>query len=302
MPARPHALVLVLLVPLVLPAAMVPPPAPPDVAAAAPAAGVVADEVTDAYHAAAAAEDLDALVTLWRSNRSAVLITIDADLEQSLSLQDASGAPDEAAIAALHARALFGARAATEATGHPIFLDYATAFTSWNAEQRKQFREGQGAFRRASAAAKAGDLAAAEQAARQCIELAEPLGDWWGTAMGHTALGRAQLGQGEAGAALVSLSRARMIHHDLGLDGPEYGNLLGLIDVCEALGAQARGREAFRAAIALGRALGDDDGVAQLERRLAALGDAPSGSAPPVDAPPADAPAEEPPADSGGAR
>ncbi|MHC5211864.1 MAG: hypothetical protein ACYTG2_14180 [Planctomycetota bacterium] len=241
---------------------------------AAPPAALQDDELTAAYRAAAAGGDHDALVELWRANANRVLVTIDADLEQSLSLRESSEAPDEAAIAALHERALFGARAATAATGHPIFLDYATAFTSWDAEQQKQFRAGQGAYRRASGAGKAGDHESAAQAARQCLELAEPLGDWWGTAMGHTALGRAQLGQGDAQGALVSFSRARMIHHDLGLQGSEYGNTLALIDVCEALGANPRGREMLLAAISLGQALGDDDGVVELQQRLTALDEA----------------------------
>jgi hypothetical protein len=228
-----------------------------------------ADEVTDAYQAAAAAGEHDALVTLWREHANRVLITIDADLEQSLSLREQSETPDEAGIASLHARALFGARAATEASGHPIFLDYATAFTSWDEEQRKQFRAGQGAYRRASAATKGGDAEAAEQAARLCLELAEPLGDWWGTAMGHAALGRAQTMQGDARAALVSFARARLINHDLGLEGAEYGNSLAMLDACEALGATARGRVVLSAAITLGESLGDEDGVAALRVRLA---------------------------------
>jgi hypothetical protein len=258
-----------LLVPvlLVLLAAVAPRSAP----VAAQGADQGADELAEAYHAAAAAGDHDALVVLWRAQPGQVLVTIDADLEQSLSLRETPEPPDEALTAARHARALVGARAATVASGHPIFVHYVTAFTSWNAEQRKQFRAGQAAFRRAAAAIKAGDMEAAAQAAAQCLELAEPLGDWWGTAMGHTALGRARLAAGDGQAALLSLSRARMLHHDLGLNGPEYSNLVAIADACEALGASARERQALREAIALGQALGDDDGVTRLQARLAAL-------------------------------
>jgi hypothetical protein len=274
MPSRLPALVLA--VPFVLPAAVRTPPAAPAQAAPALAAPAPddAEDVVAAYHAAAAAGDSDALVALWRAHPGDVLATIDADLEQSLALRESAEHPDqadEAAIAALEKRAVFGARAATAATGHPIFVDYATAFTSWDGAQQARFRHGQGAFGSAMAALKSGDAAAAADAARRCLELAEPLGDWWGTAMGHTVLGRAQLAAGDAGAALLSHARARQIHHDLGLAGSEYGNLAGMIEAGEALGATARVVAWLRAAVALGGSLGDEAGVVRWTERLEAL-------------------------------
>ncbi len=222
-------------------------------------------EVAQRYQQAAAEEDHAGLVELWKANPGLILVTIDADLEGSLKLRESSPEPDEDAIAALHARALAGARAAAEATGHPILLDYASAFVGWDREQQRRFRAGQAAFGRARGAAKAGDQEAAAAAGLECAELAEPLGDWWGTAMGHSAHGQALLALGRFDEALVALSRARMIYHDLGLVGSEYGNARGVVTALRELGRTERCRAAALASIELARAVGDEQGLAELE-------------------------------------
>ncbi len=236
------------------------------------------------YHAAAAAGDEAALVALWRAHPDAVLGTIDADLEGSLALREeaeAAGQPaDESAIAPLHARALFGARAAQLATGHPIFVDYVASFVGWDAEQRRSFRAGQAAFGEARAALKDGRHEEALAAGRRCSERAAALGDWWGTAMGLTAQGQALAGLGRHEEAVVALSKARILHHDLGLTGSEYGNLLGLVAALEQVGSAARLAAAATQAIELGTALGDEAGVARARALLAAgTSEAPAGAA-----------------------
>jgi tetratricopeptide (TPR) repeat protein len=261
------ALLSLLLVPA-LPAARPALPAPP----AARATQDEGDDIAARYRAAAEADDSEALAELWRANPGRILVTIDADLEGSLRLREsAPDAPDEEAIAKLHRRALVGARVATEATGHPIFLDYASSFVGWDAGQQKQFREGQAAFGKAREALGAGDPDEAERQARRCIELAEPLGDWWGTAMGEAVLGRVLAQQGRLEEALVALSRARLVHHDLGLQGSEYGNMLGMVDVLARLGRHGRGLVVAKQALALARALGDDENVPQLEQAVTDL-------------------------------
>lgn len=216
------------------------------------------DDVAARYHEAAAAADHDALVALWRANPGDILGTIDADLERSLAMREAadeSDEIDEEGIAALHARALFGARAASEATGNPIFADYASSFVGWTREQQRAFRGGQQAFGRSRQAAAAGDHEAALAAGRECLELAEPLGDWWGMAMGLSAMGGASQALGDHEAALMSFARARQIHHDLGLYGAELGNVQAMVASCMELGRKARAQATAEQGLALARRL-----------------------------------------------
>lgn len=228
-------------------------------------------EIAAKYHELAAKEDHAGLVALWKENPGAILYTIDADLEGSLAEVEKSEAPDREKIAMLHARALFGAQAAEEATGRPIFVEYASSFVGWTREQQKSFREGQQAHGEARKALRAGEHDAAARSARRCAELAEPLGDWWGTAMGCSAEGMAHQAAGKHEAALVPLTRARMIYHDLGLTGSEYQNLRALVDSLVALERKVRARHSARQALALATALGDKDGSAELERVIAGL-------------------------------
>jgi len=250
-----------------LPAAIVPPE--PAALAPAVAAAVRQDreaEVAASYKKLADAQDEAALAAVWREHPDLVLVTIDQDLEGSLSLREKSATPDEAAIAAMHARALFGARAAVAAGLHPILADYAASFAGWDADQQKQFRAGQQAFGKSRAAAKAGKHEDALAAANECAALAEPLGDAWGTAMGFSAAGQALAALGRHEEALVALGRARTLHHDLGLSGSEYGNLKEMVKAAQSLGRAARVAELARQGAALGRALGDEQGAAELDQ------------------------------------
>ena len=113
------------------------------------------------------------------------------------------------------------------------------------------------------------DLAAVE-----CRELAEPLGDWWGTAMGFGAEGQALAALGRHEQALVALARARLIHHDLGLFGSECRNLLGMLAALDALGRPTRADGVAARAAELAERLGDAEGLASLRARLDAPGEA----------------------------
>ena len=223
-------------------------------------------EVLAGYRKLADAQDEAGLANLWAAHPELVLTTIDEDLEGSLALREKSEAPDETRIAQMHARAIFGARAAAAAGLSPLLADYAAAFSGWNAEQQKQFRAGQKAFGRARAAAQAGKHEDALAAGNECVALAEPLGDWWGTAMGFSAAGQSLSALGRHEEALVALGRARVLHHDLGLTGSEYGNLQAMVAALSALGGGPRLAELARQAAALGRALGDEDGAAKLDK------------------------------------
>jgi hypothetical protein len=207
----------------------------------------------------------EGLLELWRANPGAILTTIDADLEGALAeWEKQPDAPDAAAIALRHERALWGAQAATEATGNPIFADYAASFVGWDAEQKRSFRAGQKAFGAARRALAGGDAKAALEAARECIGRAGPLGDWWGLAMGLQVEGEALARTGEHGAAALALAHARAINHDLGLAGAEYACSVGLARVLCAHGPHERARAALGHAIALAVALGDQAGQGEL--------------------------------------
>jgi len=204
-----------------------------------------APDLTTLYQGFCADEDFDGLVALWQKNKTRVLGTIDRDLEGSLALWESvqGGSTEEvplpddakAAIDALHARALFGARAASAAFDRPIFLDYASSFVGWSTKQKRAFREGQAAFGRAVGGLRTDDHAAALEGGQQCFDLALPLGDWWGTAMGLGAKGRALLAMDRKEEALAALSQARLLNHELGLEQAEARNLTDMLDVLEDL-------------------------------------------------------------------
>ncbi|MCB9913626.1 MAG: hypothetical protein H6828_00590 [Planctomycetes bacterium] len=231
----------------------------------APAPVAVQDrraEVRDAYHELAAAGDEAGLRALWGANPALVLQTIDADLEGSLAKWEAApDAPPTDEIAALHARALFGARCATLELGRPIFVDYASSFVGWNDEEKLDFRTGQKVYGRAMEELEAGNLDVALEAAKETVLRAAPLGDWWGTAMGYGAQGQVLQMQGELADALTAWSHARLLNADLGLQYAEYRSLLGMLGCLRGLERWQRGLAVADAAIAYAKGYGDPAGL-----------------------------------------
>jgi hypothetical protein len=208
----------------------------------------------------ASKKDHDGCLALWKANADAVLPTIDADLEGSMKAREKSKEPNMNAILDMQHRALWGAQIAFEASGDPMILDYASAFVGWNEEQRKSFREGQAAYHNATNALKGGDAKAALVAGQQCLDLASPLGDWWGTAMGYDAIAACQKSLGALDKALEAASRARAIYHSLGLAGDEYQAVTMVADICVTTKRIARGKAACQIGIGLAKKLGDADG------------------------------------------
>lgn len=212
-----------MLSPLLTLLALVAPLAPP---------AALEEDVAQLYQQAHAAADAEALARIWSEHPDEILYSIDADLEGSLAAWEADPAgQDEAAqerIVLLQSRALWGARIAATATGDAIFADYASAFVGWTDAQKRTFREGQATYGRAREALAAGDAPGALEQAVRCRELAEPLGDWWGTAMGLSLEGKVLAGMERFEEALLPLSRARLIYDQLGLVGAGYGVLFDL--------------------------------------------------------------------------
>lgn len=247
--------------------------------AAAPAFVLAAPAVPGSVHEQfielASKQDHDAVLALWRAHPGEVLGTIDADLEGSLRLREKAAEkgtePDLKVITAMQLRALWGARIAVEASGHPLIVDYVSSFVGWNAEQQKQFRSGQKAYARSAKALAGGDAKAALEAGIECLQLTGPLGDWWGSAMGCDAIAAAQAALGNHEKALESAAFGRTICHDLGLLGDEYGALKRMIAACSALGRLPRARTACDSALALAKQLGDEAGIKELTETRAAL-------------------------------
>lgn len=227
---------------------------------------VDAKDVRKQFVELAGKQDHDAVLALFRAHPSAVLGAIDADLEGSLKVREKSTEPDMQKINDLQSRALWGARIAAEASGHPMILDYASSFVGWNDAERKRFREGQAAFGRAMKALAAEEPDKALAAAMECLQLSGPLGDWWGSAMGCDAIASAQAALENHEKALESAAFARTIYHDLGLEGDEYTVLQTMIEACRKLGRTARAKVACDSAIVLAKKLKDDDGQKRLEQ------------------------------------
>ena len=211
------------------------------------------------------------IVELWKNSPFDTLPTIDSYLEGSLKLVETSGTPDQKAIDAMHATAMAGAIAADEAFGSVVFSEYASSFIGWNREQQKQFRLGQKAFANAGAAIKAERFKAALAAGQDCVAKAQPLGDWWGTAMGYSAIGAAHKGLGDSEKALTAFTSSRAIYHDLRLGNAELNCALEMAALLKQTGTTARGKVTCQQGIALAEKLGNSAAKAKLAETLASL-------------------------------
>jgi hypothetical protein len=221
------------------------------------------------YEALAAEGYYAGLVELWREAPESAIPVIDSDLEGSLALWEEHGAQRADEIAALIERALLGARAATEATGRRRILDYVTSFAGWDAEQKAAFRQGQQAFRSGREALRAGDARTALERGRSCRDLAEPLGDWWGTAMGLQLEGQALVALDRREEAVTPLARARLVYRELGLTASALRIEVELADLLLELGREPRARAMIEDGLSTARRLGMDD----LAERFSELGE-----------------------------
>lgn len=229
-------------------------------------------KVSEQYKALAEARDAESLGELWKQNRGLVLQTIDADLEGSLALweKDKEKAPKDQ-IAALHARALYGAEVASQALQQPIFLDYASSFVGWNDQQKASFRAGQQVYGRAMRELKEKNWEVALEAGRETVERASALGDWWGMAMGYGAEAEAARQLGWFEDSLRAFSMARQINHDLGLEYSEYKNLEGLVAVARADSRFTRALVAAKDWVASAKAFKDQAGLKKALTSLVAI-------------------------------
>lgn len=211
------------------------------------------------------------IVELWKKTPFETLSTIDSYLEGSLKLVEASDAPDQSVIKSMQTKAMTGARAADEAFGSIIFSEYASSFVGWNREQQQQFRLGQQAYGNAGTAIKAKRFDAALAAGQDCVAKAQPLGDWWGTAMGYSAIGAAHKGLGDTEQALTAFTMSRAIYHDLRLGAAELNCNLELAALLKQTGNTIRLKVTCQQGIALADKLGNNSAKATLSKILASF-------------------------------
>ena len=242
-------------------------------AAFAPAAVAEPPSLKEQFEKLADAGDVDAIAKLWKQNEGKTLLVIDSYLEGALKVIETTkedAKPDLAKVAQMHKRALIGAAAADKAFDRTMFSDYTSSFVGWTRDQQKQFRAGQRAFGDARKAAKAGEHEKAREAGQRCIDLAAPLGDWWGFAMGLSARGAAEQQLGEDEKALASLSSARQIHTTLGLRSSAYRNAQAMVKLLVKLKRLPRATAVIENALSMARELSDKPGeVALLTQRAA---------------------------------
>ena len=220
--------------------------------------GTVSAQNTKAtFESLVAKQSVDEIVELWKKSPFKTLPTIDSYLEGSLKLMETSDTPDQKAIATMQAKALQGATAADKAFGSVVFSEYASSFIGWNSEQQKQFRLGQKAYANASAAIEEKSFKTALTAGQDCVAKAQPLGDWWGTAMGYSAIGAAQKGLGDSEQALTAFTSSRAIYHDLRLGQAELNCTLEMAELLKKAGNTMRAKVTCLQGIALAERLGE---------------------------------------------
>lgn len=190
---------------------------------------------------------------------------IDSDLEGSLALWEKDGEAKRTEIDSLIARAVAGAHAAVAATGRRRVLDYVTSFAGWREADKKAFRSGQRAHGDAMKAMRTQNFPAALEHGRRCLALAEPLGDWWGTAMGLQAEGMALGGLGKKEEAATSLSRARLIYRELGLTSSALRIEADLAALLLELGRRPRAEAMIRDGQATAARLENDPLIGKFE-------------------------------------
>lgn len=234
------------------------------------------DDTAARFAELAKAKDVAGTVELWKAHPDETLGTIDAYLEGSLAKIEAAAKAkqtvDAKEIEEMHATAIFGALAADQAFGTTIFADYASSFSGLDADQQKAFRRGQAAHSEAHKALKGKKADEALKRATECRDLAQPLGDWWGTAMGYSAMGASYEALGKQTEALTAHALAAQIYHDLRLVGNEYQETAAVANLASALGRKPRAKIAATRAHELAVALGDTAGAQELEKLLQSLG------------------------------
>jgi len=232
----------------------------PEAMAAQTAAGESeASSPADRYEALSASGDYAGLVELWAEVPDAAVQIIDGDLEGSLAFWEEEGEARRSEIDALIARAVRGAEAATEATGRRRILDYVTSFAGWTTEQKATFRAGQKACGEGRRALAADDAPTALEKGRACRTFAEPLGDWWGTAMGLHVEGSALAASDDDEGAVSALARGRLIYRELGLTSSALRIEVELVPILTRLGREPRAQAMIRDGIATAERLGLDE-------------------------------------------
>ncbi len=198
-------------------------------AGAAPAqSGISMDQV---YAAALAKKDDAAIEKLFKERPYEVIGMIDGHLETWLANVEGKAEGNEKVAnpqSELDA-AIEAAARADKALGGDGYSRYAKAWKGWTADQQKQFRKGQEEFHAGQSAQKAKNLDEAKKHYDESLKLAAPLGDLWGEAQAHQALGDLAFGANDFDGAIA--------HHKKGAE--IFGSIrhTGMLRSYRALGS-----------------------------------------------------------------
>jgi hypothetical protein len=125
----------------------------------------------------------------------------------------------KAKLAEMQAKGLKLAALADKALGDTRFSNYVTNFYSWDADQRKSFREGQDLYRKGAqlfAEAKTPQEAQyAMTSLQQSLDHSRPLSDTWGQSMTLSLMGRVQKANGMTDVAAGTMAQARELGREI---------------------------------------------------------------------------------------
>jgi len=201
-----------------------------------------------AFEALHEANDGAGCVTLWRENPHWVLVTLASDVEGALARLEAGTTGPK--VEAVQQRALWGARHAVDA-GLPIVLDYVASIAGLDEYRRTLYRDAQRIYERATGELADGEHELALEVARESVQRATDLGDWWGAAMAYTTVGECHRALGSFEDAIIAYGHARNLYQGLGLLQNEYASLVAMATMASALEHDVRGIALTHAALTL---------------------------------------------------
>jgi tetratricopeptide (TPR) repeat protein len=183
-----------------------------------PAAAPMTEEppsLDQLFEEALAKQDEDAITASFRDRPFEVILLVDGYLEAWLSNVEGKAEKPVAKPEELLDRGLLAAKHADRVFEGDAYTRYASAWKGWSEKQRKQFRAGQEEFYGGRALQKEKEYDDAKARYERSLEIASPLGDLWGIAQAHQALGDLAIGRDDLEVAIRHHTEAAKIFGSL---------------------------------------------------------------------------------------
>jgi hypothetical protein len=181
----------------------------------------------------------------------------------------------KAKLAEMQAKGVKLAALADNALGDTRFTNYVSNFYSWDADQRKSFREGQELFRKGSQlAADAKSPQEAQYAMtslQQSLEHSRPLSDTWGESMTLSLMGRVQKANGMTDIAFGTMAQARELGREIRDLSSVWDALAVQYEIAVARQQYQAARTALQEQYLITVDLKDEAGGAMITRQLVDL-------------------------------